>query len=104
MSHSNEQIENKPTENQEKVAGWMLNASNIGIFSASISIAITVLNKLMRMFGYNSLGLVILLYILAGIAGFLALICSIKNAKKFDGHLTIDAYLAGIAILTVVLV
>ena len=32
MSHSNEQVENKSTENQEKVAGWMLNASNIGIF------------------------------------------------------------------------
>ena len=85
-------------------AGWMLNAGNIGIFSATISIVITVFNKLMRMFGYNSLGLVMMLYILAGVAGFLALVCGIKNAKKHEGRLSLDCFLSGIAMIVLVLV
>lgn len=85
-------------------AGWMLNAGNIGVFSATVSIIITVFNKLMRMFGYNSLGLVMMLYILAGVAGFLALVCGIKNAKKHDGRLALDGFLAGIAMIALVLI
>ena len=92
------------TQTKSEPAGWMLNAGNMGVFSATISIVITVFNKLMRMFGYNSLGLVMMLYILAGVAGFLALVCGIKNAKKYDGRLSLDGFLAGVAMIALVLI
>ncbi len=99
---SNLDSDNKLNAENEPV-GWMLNAGNIGVFSATISIIITMFNKLMRMFGYNSLGLVMMLYILAGVAGFLALVCGIKNAKH-DRHLALDSFLAGIAMIALVII
>lgn len=101
MSQSNKQIDDNKTVQD---TGWTINANNIALLSACISISITILNKLMRMFGYNSIGLVVMLYILASTAGILSLVCCIKNAKKFKRYLTLDGYLAGIALLVVVLV
>lgn len=101
MSQNTKHNEN---DTNAKEAGWLLKANNIATLSASISIVISILNKLMRMFSFNSLGLVIMLYIIASIAGFLALVCSIKYAKANESKISIDTYLAGISLILVVIV
>lgn len=109
-ANANEQNQNgqnsNTVQNEEKTKkerNWVINTGNIAILASSLSLAIDVVHKLLRMVLIASTGIIIFLYILAGILSVFALIASIKYGFK-SKEITIDAYLTGISFIALILI
>lgn len=93
--------ENKAKEKKER--NWVINAGNIAILASSLSIVVDVIHKLLRMILVAYSGLIIFLYIIAGVLSILALFASIKYGFK-QKSITVDAYFTGISFITLILI
>ncbi|MGN1227337.1 MAG: hypothetical protein ACI4TX_01700 [Christensenellales bacterium] len=109
-ANANEQNQNgqnsNTVQNEEKTKkerNWVINTGNTAILASSLSLAIDVVHKLLRMVLIASTGIIIFLYILAGILSVFALIASIKYGFK-SKEITIDAYLTGISFIALILI
>lgn len=93
----------KNDENTKKERNWIINTGNIAIIASSLAIVIDVINKLIRMLLIVSNGLIVFMYIIAGILTTFALIACIKNGFKAK-EFTIDAYFTGVAFVLLILI
>lgn len=110
--NANQQNGQNPFVNVEKDAGkakekkernWVINAGNMAILASSLSLVIDVVHKLLRMVLIAYSGLIIFLYVLAGILSIFALFASIKYGFKQKG-ITVDAFFTGISFVALILI
>jgi len=83
---------------------FQISSKNLAIYASCLSMTISIVHKLLRMFSFGYLGLIIMLYVVAGILSFFALICTIKHAKTKDSCFTVDNYFCGISLVLLLLV
>ena len=88
---------------EKKERNWVINAGNMAILASSLSLVIDVVHKLLRMVLIAYSGLIIFLYILAGILSIFALFASIKYGFKQKG-ITVDAFFTGISFVALILI
>lgn len=88
---------------EKKERNWVINAGNMAILASSLSLVIDVVHKLLRMVLIAYSGLIIFLYVLAGILSIFALFASIKYGFKQKG-ITVDAFFTGISFVALILI
>lgn len=88
---------------EKKERNWVINAGNMAILASSLSLVIDVIHKLLRLVLIAYSGLIIFLYVLAGILSIFALIASIKYGFK-QKTITVDAFFTGISFVTLILI
>ena len=88
---------------EKKERNWVIKAGNMAILASSLSLVIDVVHKLLRMVLIAYSGLIIFLYVLAGILSIFALFASIKYGFKQKG-ITVDAFFTGISFVALILI
>lgn len=91
------------TKKEKRQRNFVINSANMAIIASSIALALNVIHKLLRMLLVVSAGLIVTLYVLAGILCFIALFSAIKYGFK-EKSITVDAFLTGIAFVTLILI
>ena len=95
--------QNAESEKQKKERNWIINTGNMAIIASSLSLMINVIHKLLRLVLVVYGGLIVFLYILAGIFSVFALFACIKYGFK-SKQITLDAYLTGISFIALILI
>ena len=92
-------------ENKTNISpkGKVTNTGNMAIIAGGLSIIIDVVHKLLRMLLVAYSGVIVFLYILAGILSVFALFACVKNGLK-NKQITLDAYITGISFVTLILI
>lgn len=99
---NNVNLKNQNSKSKKEME-FKINSGNIAIIASSISLLLSVVNRLLRMLVLVSPGLIIFLYILSGILSFFALFCCIKNTIQ-NKQIAVDSYFCGISIVVLILI
>ena len=99
---NNIQTDNNVTKNK-KEREFKINSGNMAIIASSISLLLSVINKLLRMLVLVSGGIIIFVYIVCSLLSFFALYSCIKNAIK-NSAITVDSFFCGVSLLVLILI